>query len=59
MERIVTARVIEHLIKKISYLSHLKVSYLTGGSNSPEAVSPKLQKETLELFRSGKVSCFF
>lgn len=59
VERIVTARVIEHMIKKISYLSHLKVSYLTGGSNSPEAISPKLQKKTLELFRSGKVNLLF
>jgi len=55
VERIVTARVIERFIKKISYLSNLEVSYLTGGSNSAEAISPKRQKETLELFRSGKV----
>ncbi|XP_020248629.1 endoribonuclease Dicer homolog 3a [Asparagus officinalis] len=59
VERIITATVIQHFIKKISYLSHLKVSYLTGGSNSAEALTQKLQKETLELFRSGKVNLVF
>ncbi|KAJ6793943.1 endoribonuclease Dicer-like protein 3a [Iris pallida] len=59
VERIITARVIERLIKKISYLSHLQVSYLTGGSSSPEALTPKLQKATLEQFRSGKINVLF
>lgn len=55
MERIITARVVEQLIRKICYLSHFSVSYLTGGSSSVDALTPKVQKETLDSFRSGKV----
>ncbi|KAG1358569.1 putative Endoribonuclease Dicer [Cocos nucifera] len=46
-------------MKKISYLSHFTVSYLTGGSASVDALTPKVQKETLHLFRSGKVNLLF
>lgn len=41
-------------MKKIGRLSCLRVSFLTGGS-SVDALTPKMQKETLDLFRSGKV----
>lgn len=59
MDRIITAKVVEQLMKKISFLSHLTVSYLTGGSSSVDALTPKMQKETLHLFRSGKVSWLY
>lgn len=59
VDRIITAKVIEHFIKKISCLSHLTVSYLTGGSSSVDALTPKVQKDTLDLFRSGKVNLLF
>lgn len=56
VERIVTAKVIERFVKKVSSLSHFTVSYLTGSSTSADSLPPKMQKETLESFRSGKVS---
>jgi len=56
VERIVTAKVIERFVKKVSYLSHFTVSYLTGSNTSADSLAPKMQKETLESFRSGKVS---
>lgn len=56
VERIITAKVIERFIKKIIYLSHFTVSYLTGSNSSVDALAPKAQRETLESFRSGKVS---
>lgn len=59
VDRIITAKVVERLMKKISYLSHFMVSYLTGGSASVDALTPKMQKETLHLFRSGKVNLLF
>ncbi|XP_020097206.1 endoribonuclease Dicer homolog 3a-like [Ananas comosus] len=59
VERIITARVVERLIRKICYLSHFIVSYLTGGSSSVDALTPKVQKETLDSFRSGKVNLLF
>lgn len=43
-------------MKRIGYLSHFTVSYLAGGGSSIDALTPKMQKETLNLFRSGKVS---
>ncbi|KAJ0977945.1 hypothetical protein J5N97_013419 [Dioscorea zingiberensis] len=59
VERIITSKVIERFVRKISYLSHFKVSYLTGGSSSADALTPKLQKETLDSFRSRKVNLLF
>ncbi|XP_072998886.1 endoribonuclease Dicer homolog 3a isoform X1 [Typha latifolia] len=59
VERIISARVIERLMKKIGYLSHFAISYLTGGSSSVDALTPKMQKETLHSFRSGKVNLLF
>ncbi|XP_022754727.1 endoribonuclease Dicer homolog 3 isoform X2 [Durio zibethinus] len=59
VERIVTAKVIERFVKKVSYLSHFVVSYLTGSRTSADSLAPKMQKETLESFRSGKVNLLF
>ncbi|XP_021895943.1 endoribonuclease Dicer homolog 3a-like [Carica papaya] len=59
VQRIITAKVIERLVKKSSCLAHFKVSYLTGSSTSVDALAPKVQKETLESFRSGKVNLLF
>ena len=56
VERIITAKVIERVLKKISYLAHFAVSYMTGSSSSVDALSAKVQKETLESFRLGKVT---
>ncbi|CAK9137648.1 unnamed protein product [Ilex paraguariensis] len=59
VERIMTAKVIERFIKKIACLSHFTVSHLTGSNSSVDALAPKLQKEILESFRSGKVNLLF
>ncbi|XWS70161.1 hypothetical protein CRYUN_Cryun03dG0025400 [Craigia yunnanensis] len=59
VERIVTAKVIERFVKNVSYLSHFVVSYLTGSNTSVDSLAPKMQKETLESFRSGKVNLLF
>ncbi|XP_059458543.1 endoribonuclease Dicer homolog 3 [Corylus avellana] len=59
VERIVTAKVIERFVKKVSYLSHFTVSYLTGSNTSTDSLAPKMQKEALESFRSGKVNLLF
>ncbi|XP_007012461.2 PREDICTED: endoribonuclease Dicer homolog 3 [Theobroma cacao] len=59
VERIVTAKVIERFVKKVTYLSHFTVSYLTGSNTSVDSLAPKMQKETLDSFRSGKVNLLF
>ncbi|XP_042485493.1 endoribonuclease Dicer homolog 3a [Macadamia integrifolia] len=59
VERIITAKVIERFMKKLSYLSHFSVSYLTGGSSSVDALTPKVQKKTLDSFRRGEVNLLF
>ncbi|XP_063947004.1 endoribonuclease Dicer homolog 3a-like isoform X1 [Daucus carota subsp. sativus] len=59
VEQIITAKAIERVFKKINYLSHLSASYLTGTNNSVDALTPKLQKEILDSFRSGKVNLLF
>lgn len=59
MDRKITARVIDWTVKKIGHLSHFTVSFLTGGSSSVDALTPKMQKETLDSFRSGKVLKLF
>ncbi|XP_023744994.1 endoribonuclease Dicer homolog 3a isoform X1 [Lactuca sativa] len=56
VERIITAKVIDIILKRVEDLSHLNVAYLTGSATSVDAMSPKLQKETLDSFRSGKVN---
>ncbi|KAG6498755.1 hypothetical protein ZIOFF_038477 [Zingiber officinale] len=59
VERIITAKVMEKFMKRIGYLSHFTVSYLAGGGSSIDALTPKMQKETLNLFRSGKIQLLF
>ncbi|KAJ1286734.1 hypothetical protein BS78_03G374900 [Paspalum vaginatum] len=59
VDRKIIARVIEQTMKKIGPLSHFTVSYLTGGSSSVDALTPKMQKDTLDSFRSGKVNLLF
>ncbi|KAK8291997.1 hypothetical protein V6Z11_D06G092800 [Gossypium hirsutum] len=59
VERIITAKVIERFAKKVSWLSHFMVSYMTGSNTSVDSLAPKMQKETLESFRSGKVNLLF
>ncbi|ONM35314.1 dicer-like 104 [Zea mays] len=54
-----SARVIERTMKKIGQLSCFRVSFLTGGSSSVDALTPKMQKDTLDSFRSGKVNLLF
>ncbi|XP_074345959.1 endoribonuclease Dicer homolog 3a-like isoform X1 [Apium graveolens] len=58
VDQIITAKVVERVFKKIIKLSHISASYLTGTNNS-DALTPKMQKETLESFRSGKVNLLF
>ncbi|PKA63342.1 Endoribonuclease Dicer like 3a [Apostasia shenzhenica] len=55
VERKIIARVLELVIKKISYLSDLSVAYLTGGGTTVDTLTKKMQKDTLDLFRLGKV----
>lgn len=60
VDRIVAAKVIERFVKKrVSVLSHFMVAYITGNNSSVDALAPKVQKETLESFRSGKVNLLF
>lgn len=59
VERIITAKVVDIIVKRVADLSHLEVSYMTGNSTSVDAMSSKLQNETLESFRSGKVILLF
>lgn len=55
VDQIITATVIVRVLEKMTYLSHISASYLTGNNSSLNAQTPKLQKETLELICSGKV----
>ena len=55
VERIITAKVIERFVKKVSQISHLTVAYVTGSNTSADALARKRQKEILDSFRSGKV----
>ncbi|KAK7256023.1 hypothetical protein RIF29_29454 [Crotalaria pallida] len=59
VERIVTAKVIDRFVKKVKFLSHFTVSYLTGSNASSDSVAPKAQKEILQLFSCGKVNLLF
>ncbi|KAA3477366.1 Endoribonuclease Dicera [Gossypium australe] len=59
VERIITAKVIDRFAKKVSCLSHFMVSYMTGSNTSVDSLAPKIQKETLQSFRSGKVNLLF
>lgn len=55
VERIITAKVIERIMKKMTRFSHFSIAYLTGTNTSVDALTPKVQKETLRSFLSGKV----
>lgn len=59
VERIITAKVIERVMKKMTWFSDFTIAYLTGTNTSVDALTPKVQKETLECFRSGKVNLLF
>ncbi|XP_019053854.1 PREDICTED: endoribonuclease Dicer homolog 3b isoform X4 [Nelumbo nucifera] len=59
VERIITAKVIEKFMKRLGFLSHFTFSYLTGGNASADALTPQMQKKTLDLFRHGKVNLLF
>ncbi|KAJ8750873.1 hypothetical protein K2173_016054 [Erythroxylum novogranatense] len=59
VERIVTAKVIQRFVKKVPFLAHFSVSYLTGSNTSVDALTQNVQKEKLESFRSGKVNLLF
>ncbi|KAH7690356.1 endoribonuclease Dicer protein [Dioscorea alata] len=59
VERIIMARVIEVFMKKVKFLSHFSISYLTGGSSTIDSLTPMMQKTTLDLFRSRKVNLLF
>ncbi|KAG2593731.1 hypothetical protein PVAP13_5NG012593 [Panicum virgatum] len=59
VDRKITARVIERTMKKIARLAYFRISFLTGGSSSVDALTPKEQKDTLDSFRSGKVNLLF
>nr|XP_027084395.1 endoribonuclease Dicer homolog 3-like [Coffea arabica] len=59
VERTITAKVLEQLIKRTACLSHFGVSYMTGNNSLVDALAPKAQKETLESFRVGEVNLLF
>ncbi|KAH0698362.1 hypothetical protein KY285_015597 [Solanum tuberosum] len=59
VERIITAKVIERVMKKMTRFSHFTIAYLTGTNTSVDALTPKVQKETLGSFLSGKVNLLF
>ncbi|XP_077233980.1 dicer-like 3 [Tasmannia lanceolata] len=59
VERIITAKVIDRFMKKLDFLSYFTVSFLTGGNTSVDALTPKMQKNTLDSFRCGKVNLLF
>ncbi|KAH9653047.1 Endoribonuclease Dicer [Citrus sinensis] len=50
---------VERFVKKVPFLTHLTVAYLTGSTTSVDALTPKVQKEVLESFRGGKVNLLF
>ncbi|KAH9804981.1 Endoribonuclease Dicer [Citrus sinensis] len=56
---IIAAKVVERFVKKVPFLTHLTVAYLTGSTTSVDALTPKVQKEVLESFRGGKVNLLF
>jgi endoribonuclease Dicer len=55
VERIMTAKAVERFMRAIRNFSRFSISYLTGGSTSKDALSPAVQRFTLDLFRAGKV----
>ncbi|CAD6212969.1 unnamed protein product [Miscanthus lutarioriparius] len=59
VERIMTAKAVERFMRGNVNFSHFSISYLTGGSTSKDALSPAVQRFTLDLFRAGKVNLLF
>ncbi|KAI4337204.1 hypothetical protein L6164_015649 [Bauhinia variegata] len=59
VERIITARVVERFVKKVSCLSHFTVTYLTRSNTLVGAHSPKKQKDTMNPFCCGQVNLLF
>ncbi|XP_076918654.1 endoribonuclease Dicer homolog 3-like [Bidens hawaiensis] len=59
VEKITTAKVLDMILKRVADLSHFEASYLTANATCVDEVSTKMQKETLEYFRSGKVDLLF
>ncbi|KAL6643233.1 hypothetical protein ACP70R_021414 [Stipagrostis hirtigluma subsp. patula] len=59
VERIMTAKAVERFMRGIVSFSCFSISYLTGGSTSKDALSPAVQRFTLDLFRAGKVNLLF
>ncbi|KAK4283890.1 hypothetical protein QN277_000793 [Acacia crassicarpa] len=59
VERIITAKVIEKFVRKVSQLSHFTVSYITGSNTSNDSLALKRQKETLDSFHAGKINLLF
>lgn len=55
VDRIIKAKAIERVLKKMTYLSHLSASHLTGNNGSVNALTTKLEEDALESFCSGKV----
>lgn len=59
VERIIAAKAIERVMKKITDLSHFNVSYLMGSNASVDGLSSKAQLDILESFRGGKANLLF
>ncbi|KAF3783235.1 Endoribonuclease Dicer-like protein 3a [Nymphaea thermarum] len=56
VERIITAKVICWLIKKLKFLSHLSCDYMTGNTSAVNGLTAKRQKMIMDSFREGKVN---
>ncbi|XP_031478988.1 endoribonuclease Dicer homolog 3a-like [Nymphaea colorata] len=56
VERIITAKVICWLIKKLKLLSHLSCDYMTGNTSAVNGLTAKRQKMIMDSFREGKVN---
>ncbi|XP_031480504.1 endoribonuclease Dicer homolog 3a-like isoform X2 [Nymphaea colorata] len=56
VERIITAKVICWLIKKLKFLSHLSCDYLTGNNSAVNGLTVKRQRMIMDSFREGKVN---
>ncbi|KAF3773196.1 Endoribonuclease Dicer-like protein 3b [Nymphaea thermarum] len=56
VERIITAKVICWLIKKLKFLSHLSCDYLTGNTSAVNGLTVKRQRMIMDSFREGKVN---
>lgn len=55
VERIITAKLIARVMKKITDFSHFNVSYLTGSNSSVDGISAEAHREVLESSCGGKV----